>query len=64
MLETCVGIFTDRHFPAAALAGQVRAYEAADAVDGFLIPDQRIMTVLRNALIEAAGGACPAKQPA
>jgi phthiodiolone/phenolphthiodiolone dimycocerosates ketoreductase len=40
MLETCVGIFTDRHFPAGALADQVRAYEAAEAVDGFLIPDQ------------------------
>lgn len=40
MLETCVGIFTDRHFPASALADQVRAYEAADSVDGFLIPDQ------------------------
>src|SRR5262245_14688986 len=40
MLETCVGIFTDRHFPASALADQVKAYEAADSVDGFLIPDQ------------------------
>jgi phthiodiolone/phenolphthiodiolone dimycocerosates ketoreductase len=40
MLETCVGIWTDRHFPISALAEQCRALESSGAVDGVLIPDQ------------------------
>lgn len=40
MLETCVGIWTDRHFPADALAQQCRALQDSGVVDGVLIPDQ------------------------
>lgn len=40
MPETCVGIWTDRHVPATAIAEQCRALEASGVVDGVLIPDQ------------------------
>jgi phthiodiolone/phenolphthiodiolone dimycocerosates ketoreductase len=40
MLETCVGIWTDRHFPASVVAEHCRGLAASDAVDGVLIPDQ------------------------
>ncbi|MEZ0365802.1 LLM class flavin-dependent oxidoreductase [Mycobacterium sp. pUA109] len=40
MLETCVGVWTDRHFPADTLALQCRALQDSGVVDGVLIPDQ------------------------
>ncbi len=40
MLETCVGIWTDRHFPASVIADQCRALQDSGAVDGVLVPDQ------------------------
>lgn len=40
MLETCAGVWADRHFPIQAIAEQCKAYEASDAIDGILIPDQ------------------------
>lgn len=40
MLETCVGVWTDRHFPVDAIAAQCRAFQDSGVVDGVLIPDQ------------------------
>lgn len=40
VLETCVGLWTDRHFPPEMIAAQARAYGDSEYVDGVLIPDQ------------------------
>ena len=40
MLETCVGVWADRHFPITAIAEQCKAFDASDTIDGILIPDQ------------------------
>jgi len=40
MLETCVGVWTDRHFPIEAMAEQCKALQDSGVVDGVLIPDQ------------------------
>lgn len=40
MPETCVGLWTNRWFPAAVVADEARALEASGVVDGVLIPDQ------------------------
>jgi phthiodiolone/phenolphthiodiolone dimycocerosates ketoreductase len=40
MLETCVGVWTDRHFPADLMSQTCRALQDSGVVDGILIPDQ------------------------
>ena len=40
MLETCVGLWTDRHFPPELITQQARAFGESEHVDGVLIPDQ------------------------
>ena len=39
-METCVGLFPDRHVPIPVLAEQCKLLEASPAVDGVLLPDQ------------------------
>ncbi|PQM45417.1 LLM class flavin-dependent oxidoreductase [Mycobacterium talmoniae] len=40
MLETCVGLWTNRYFPAAVLAEQSKVLQDSGVVDGVLVPDQ------------------------
>ena len=40
MVETCVGLFPDRHVPISMFAEQCKALEANPGVDGVLLPDQ------------------------
>ncbi|EHB56466.1 hypothetical protein MycrhDRAFT_3660 [Mycolicibacterium rhodesiae JS60] len=40
MVETCVGLFPDRHVPVGMLAEQCKVLEASPGVDGVLLPDQ------------------------
>ena len=40
MIETCVGLFPDRHISPKAIAAQCKALEDSPDVDGVLLPDQ------------------------
>ena len=40
MVETCLGLFPDRHIPISVIAQQCKVLEAGPHVDGVLLPDQ------------------------